>query len=173
LVDIVVTDENLHRRSSSIEQLRGRRPGGSGRWRTDEHDSGAADGARRRKQDRLFTFVPADGHHAADWSGWRLRQVAIFWAALPTSCAWFYRYRQTCQRLPVGSASAGVVAQKRPQRHFSGAGSFGDGLEKNLGVLDRAGSAGAIDLPSPRLGWRGAIFYDNRKVFMIDHRQRH
>jgi hypothetical protein len=45
LVDIVVTDENLHGRSSSIERLMGPMAKRPGHWRTDMHNSGA-DGTR-------------------------------------------------------------------------------------------------------------------------------
>ena len=66
--------------------------------------------------------------------------------------------------------SAGVLAQQQAERDFSRAAGLGHGLEKNLGVLDRAGSAGAIDLPSPRLRRRRPVLHDDGKVWMIDHR---
>src|SRR5579863_7071744 len=45
--------------------------------------------------------------------------------------------------------SVRVFAQHRPQRGFSRPVGFRHGLEIDLGVVDRAGSAGAIDLPAP------------------------
>jgi hypothetical protein len=65
----------------------------------------------------------------------------------------------------------GVLAQQQAERDFSRAAGRRHGFEKNLGVLDRAGSAGAIDLPSPRLRRRRPVLYDDGKVRMIDHRQ--
>jgi len=45
---------------------------------------------------------------------------------------------------------------------------------RGFGVLDRVGAPGAIDLPPPRLGSRQcAVLYNDRKVVMIDHWQRH
>jgi hypothetical protein len=68
--------------------------------------------------------------------------------------------------------SVRALAQQRPECHFSGTVGLCHGFEKNLGVLDRAGSAGAINLPSPRFRrWR-TVLYDNGKVFMVEH-ERH
>ena len=89
LVDIVVTDENLHAAFLFDRAVDG--PGGAdrwpsrpGHWRTDMHNAGA-DGTRGTNQRRYFEIVPADGTMAANRKKRRLRYVAVFWAALRTS----------------------------------------------------------------------------------------
>src|ERR1700745_2317491 len=42
-------------------------------------------------------------------------------------------------------------------------------IRKKIRLLDRAVSACAIDLPSPRFWRRCSVLYDNGKVGMIDH----
>ena len=65
LVDIVVTDENLHGRSSSIERLMGPMAKRPGHWRTDMHNSGA-DGTRGTNQRRHLKLCLPMGTMAAN-----------------------------------------------------------------------------------------------------------
>jgi hypothetical protein len=68
LVDIVVTDENLHGRSSSIERLMGPMAKRPGHWRTDMHNSGA-NGTRGTNQRRHSKLCLPMGTMAANWNG--------------------------------------------------------------------------------------------------------
>src|SRR6476660_1992612 len=84
LVDIVVTDENLHGRSSSIERLMGpiaKVPGplahGYGQFGCQWHR-----GTNQRRHSELCLPM---GTMAANWKKRRLRYVAVFWAALRIS----------------------------------------------------------------------------------------
>jgi hypothetical protein len=45
--------------------------------------------------------------------------------------------------------SVGIFAQHELERRFTRSTGFRHGVEINLGVIDRAGSSGAIDLPAP------------------------
>jgi hypothetical protein len=45
--------------------------------------------------------------------------------------------------------SVGIFAQHELERRFARSTGFRHGVEINLGVIDRAGSSGAIDLPAP------------------------
>lgn len=66
-------------------------------------------------------------------------------------------------------ASVRELAQKQAERLFSRALSRRHGLEINLGLLNRAASAGAIDFPAPRFRRRCTVLDDNGKVGVIDH----
>src|SRR6476661_917476 len=83
LVDIVVTDENLHRRSSSIERLMGPMAKAPGPLAHGYAQSGCR-WHPRYEPTSTFEIVPADGHHGCQLER-RLRYVAVLWAALRTS----------------------------------------------------------------------------------------
>jgi hypothetical protein len=45
--------------------------------------------------------------------------------------------------------SVGILAQHKLERRFARSTGFRDGVEINLGMIDRAGSSSTIDLPPP------------------------
>ena len=85
LVDIVVTDENLHAAflfDRAIDGTDGQ--DAPGHWRTDVHNSDAY-GTRDTDQRRYLKSCLPMGTMAANWKKRRLRYVSVFWAALQTS----------------------------------------------------------------------------------------
>ena len=84
LVDIVVTDENLHAAFLFDRAVDG--PDGQGARATGH--GYAQCGCRwhpRYEPTSIFEIVPADGTRPANWKERRLPYVAVFWAALRTS----------------------------------------------------------------------------------------
>ena len=84
LVDIVVTDENLHAAflfDRAVDDPRAKALGPLAHG----YAQLGTDGSHGMNQRRYFKTVPADGHAGCQWKKRRLRYVAVFWAALQAS----------------------------------------------------------------------------------------
>jgi hypothetical protein len=145
LVDIVIADENLHAAFLFV--------------RADDGSTARALGPLARG----FESVPADGRRGCQLEETEASVGRRFWGSSSKQCL---------AAEPSRDLSAGVFAQQEPERGFARPVGFRHRLEINLGMVNRAGSAGAINLPAPRFRWRRPVLYDNGKVFMIDHRTR-
>ena len=62
-----------------------------------------------------------------------------------------------------------VFTEQQLERALSRAARLRHELETDRRLLDRAGPAGAIDLPPPRLRRLGAVLHDDGKVEVIEH----
>jgi hypothetical protein len=65
--------------------------------------------------------------------------------------------------------SAKMFAQQQTERLLSRAAGLSHGLKENLRAFNRAVSARAVNLPTPRLRRRPPMLHDNGKIGMVDH----
>ena len=62
-----------------------------------------------------------------------------------------------------------MLAQQKPQCLVSGTGGFSHGRKKLHGFVNRTLAAGAINLPTPWLGWICSVLHNDRKIIVLPH----